>query len=163
RPVFVESQTGMDHGPWSNHPAIRVAVLGRAPHLRSRAGAPRDLGVQQYPGRGPRHVRLCRSYRFRRFRAHPLDGARRANLAQLAAGAHEVAPSSHSPNQSVQLYMSDAIVDLRHVYIEDLLEYAGQDVLLKGWLYNRRESKTLQFLVVRDGTGLAQCVVARDA
>lgn len=59
--------------------------------------------------------------------------------------------------------MSDAIVDLRHVYIEDLLEYAGQDVLLKGWLYNRRESKTLQFLVVRDGTGLAQCVVARDA
>ncbi len=59
--------------------------------------------------------------------------------------------------------MPEAAVDVRHVYIEDLSEHEGEEVQLKGWLYNKRGSKSLRFLVVRDGTGLTQCVVAEDA
>ncbi|HYE58380.1 MAG TPA: amino acid--tRNA ligase-related protein, partial [Rhodothermales bacterium] len=43
--------------------------------------------------------------------------------------------------------------------IDRLPQHAGQTVTLQGWLYNKRSSKGLHFLVFRDGTGLVQCVV----
>lgn len=48
-------------------------------------------------------------------------------------------------------------------YIDQLAGHAGEAVTLKGWLYNKRGSKGLYFLILRDGTGLAQCVVNQDA
>ncbi len=45
------------------------------------------------------------------------------------------------------------------IYIKDLKEYAGKEVTLKGWLYNKRESGKVKFLILRDGTGYLQCVV----
>lgn len=45
------------------------------------------------------------------------------------------------------------------VYIEDIGKHAGEEVTLKGWLYNKRSSGKLHFLLVRDGTGTLQCVV----
>ena len=46
-----------------------------------------------------------------------------------------------------------------HVYIEDLQRHEGREVELKGWLYAKRSSGKLVFLEVRDGSGIAQCVV----
>jgi asparaginyl-tRNA synthetase len=46
--------------------------------------------------------------------------------------------------------------------IKDLPDYVGQTVTLQGWLYNRRDSGKIAFLVVRDGTGLCQCVVGKS-
>ena len=48
------------------------------------------------------------------------------------------------------------------MYIEELKEYEGHEVILNGWVYNKRESKGLVFLVLRDGTGICQCVVSLD-
>ena len=45
------------------------------------------------------------------------------------------------------------------VEIRDIAQYEGQEVTLQGWLYNRTDKGKLQFLLVRDGTGIAQCVV----
>src|SRR3989442_10887666 len=45
------------------------------------------------------------------------------------------------------------------VYIDDIHRHAGEEVTLKGWLYNKRSSGKLHFLQVRDGTGGLQCVV----
>lgn len=50
-----------------------------------------------------------------------------------------------------------------HTYIEDLAGHEGERATLKGWLYNKRSSKGLHFIILRDGTGLAQCVVSQDA
>ena len=47
------------------------------------------------------------------------------------------------------------------VYIEDLGRYIGAEVTLKGWLYNRRSSGKVHFLLIRDGTGVCQCVASR--
>ncbi|GAB4364856.1 MAG: asparagine--tRNA ligase [Calditrichia bacterium] len=47
------------------------------------------------------------------------------------------------------------------VYIEDLQLYEGQEVIIAGWLYNRRSSGKIQFLLVRDGTEIVQCVVTQ--
>jgi asparaginyl-tRNA synthetase len=44
------------------------------------------------------------------------------------------------------------------IWISDIADYDGQDVTLRGWLYNRTDKGRLQFLLVRDGTGIAQCV-----
>jgi asparaginyl-tRNA synthetase len=43
--------------------------------------------------------------------------------------------------------------------IAELPNHAGQTVTLSGWLYNSRSTGKLVFLIVRDGTGLCQCVV----
>ncbi|MCZ6817369.1 MAG: asparagine--tRNA ligase [Planctomycetota bacterium] len=45
--------------------------------------------------------------------------------------------------------------------IQDLHDFVGQTVTLQGWLYNKRDSSKVAFLVVRDGTGLCQCVVSK--
>ncbi len=45
------------------------------------------------------------------------------------------------------------------MYIKDLKENEGREVTLKGWVANKRESKGLVFIVLRDGSGLCQCVV----
>jgi asparaginyl-tRNA synthetase len=43
--------------------------------------------------------------------------------------------------------------------IEDIAAYEGKEVTIQGWLYNRTDKGRLQFLIVRDGTGIAQAVV----
>ncbi len=44
------------------------------------------------------------------------------------------------------------------IQIADIAQHVGQDVTVRGWLYNRTDKGRLQFLLVRDGTGIAQCV-----
>jgi len=49
-----------------------------------------------------------------------------------------------------------------HVYIRDIGAHVGEEVILKGWLYNKRSSGGIQFLLLRDGTGIIQCVVYQE-
>ena len=46
-----------------------------------------------------------------------------------------------------------------HVYVENLPALVGREVTLKGWVYAKRQSGKLLFIELRDGTGIAQCVV----
>jgi len=46
-------------------------------------------------------------------------------------------------------------------YIENLGDHVGTEVAVRGWLYNKRSSGKIQFLLVRDGTGLLQCVMVK--
>jgi asparaginyl-tRNA synthetase len=48
------------------------------------------------------------------------------------------------------------------MYIKDLSAHEGQEVTLKGWVANKREGKGLVFVILRDGTGLCQCVVSAE-
>src|SRR3954463_9739610 len=47
--------------------------------------------------------------------------------------------------------------------ISELSKHEGQTVLIKGWLYNLRESGKLLFPIFRDGSGLVQGVVPKNA
>jgi len=49
------------------------------------------------------------------------------------------------------------------IYIRNLSQHVEEQVTLKGWVYNYRSSKNLYFLELRDGSGLCQCVVAKDS
>ncbi|PSQ83564.1 MAG: asparagine--tRNA ligase, partial [Bacteroidetes bacterium QH_2_63_10] len=46
--------------------------------------------------------------------------------------------------------------------IEDLPDHVDDTVTLKGWLHNKRGSGGIKFLILRDGSGFVQCVVAQD-
>jgi len=48
-----------------------------------------------------------------------------------------------------------------HVYIEDIAQYEGKKVTIKGWLYNKRSSGKIRFILVRDGTGIIQSVISK--
>lgn len=50
-----------------------------------------------------------------------------------------------------------------HTYINELSNQIGAEVTLAGWLYNLRSSGKLLFLIVRDGTGLCQCIVEKGS
>jgi len=43
-----------------------------------------------------------------------------------------------------------------------LADFEGEEVTLAGWLYNSRASGKIQFLIIRDGTGLkrAKCLMS---
>jgi asparaginyl-tRNA synthetase len=45
--------------------------------------------------------------------------------------------------------------------ISHIGEKSGSETTVRGWLYNRRSSGRIQFLIVRDGTGYLQTVVAK--
>jgi asparaginyl-tRNA synthetase len=51
----------------------------------------------------------------------------------------------------------------RTVRISDFRNHVGQEVQVQGWLHNKRSSGKLQFLIVRDGSGFAQAVMAKAA
>jgi len=47
--------------------------------------------------------------------------------------------------------------------IREIGRHDGQNVTIPGWLYNLRESGKLLFPIFRDGTGVIQGVVAKNA
>jgi nondiscriminating aspartyl-tRNA synthetase len=49
------------------------------------------------------------------------------------------------------------------VFIEDISEFVPGEVLLKGWIYRLRVLGKTAFVILRDCTGEAQCVIASDA
>lgn len=48
-----------------------------------------------------------------------------------------------------------------HTSIADLGKHEGQTVTLRGWVYHKRDIGKIRFLVMRDGTGYVQGVVAK--
>jgi asparaginyl-tRNA synthetase len=49
------------------------------------------------------------------------------------------------------------------VYVENISGYEGSEVTLRGWVYNKRSSGRLQFIMLRDGTGIIQCVAFKGS
>jgi len=52
--------------------------------------------------------------------------------------------------------LSPPIVSIRH-----LTDFAGQEVIVRGWVRHRRSSGKVQFLTIRDGTGDLQAVLSK--
>ena len=44
---------------------------------------------------------------------------------------------------------------------QNLADYDGQTVILKGWVHNKRSSGKIKFLMFRDGSGIVQCVLVK--
>src|SRR5258705_10881368 len=55
------------------------------------------------------------------------------------------------------------LISEQQTYINQLSTHVGEEVTLKGWLYNLRSSGKILFPQLRDGTGVVQCVVLKNA
>jgi len=44
------------------------------------------------------------------------------------------------------------------ISIRDIAAYEGQEVTVRGWVYHRTDKGKLQFIQLRDGSGIVQCV-----
>jgi asparaginyl-tRNA synthetase len=51
---------------------------------------------------------------------------------------------------------------MHKTYISEIAKHENQTVTIRGWLYNKRSSGKLWFLLVRDGTGVIQAVVSKS-
>lgn len=47
---------------------------------------------------------------------------------------------------------------MRHIQIKDLSQHVGKEISLNGWVYNKRSSGKVKFVILRDGTGYLQCI-----
>jgi asparaginyl-tRNA synthetase len=61
--------------------------------------------------------------------------------------------TNRTKNELVRQSMAEKI------YIKDIAKHENQEVTIEGWLYNKRSSGKLRFLLLRDGTETIQCVV----
>ena len=57
---------------------------------------------------------------------------------------------------------SKFLIFMTKTYISDLKNLVGQEIELQGWLYNKRSSGKIRFLIMRDGTGICQCVLVKN-
>jgi asparaginyl-tRNA synthetase len=51
----------------------------------------------------------------------------------------------------------------KQMYISEIADWLDKDVTIKGWLYNKRSSGSVKFLLVRDGSGLIQAIVEKKS
>jgi asparaginyl-tRNA synthetase len=51
---------------------------------------------------------------------------------------------------------------MKVISIEQISHYEGEEVTIRGWVYNRTDKGKLVFLLVRDGSGFIQCVGFRN-
>ena len=51
---------------------------------------------------------------------------------------------------------------MKNIRITDIKNYEGKEVEIRGWLYNRRSSGKIKFLIVRDGTSFVQATLIKN-
>ncbi|MBS3787503.1 asparagine--tRNA ligase [Candidatus Bipolaricaulota bacterium] len=52
---------------------------------------------------------------------------------------------------------------MKTISISEVEKHDGEEVTIRGWLYNRRSSGGIQFIQIRDGTGIIQGVLKEDS
>lgn len=67
--------------------------------------------------------------------------------------------STNNNNRTIEPYNNR---NNMHCYIQDFKKHEGEEIEAKGWVAKSRTSKTNIFIVLRDGTGFAQCIVSLD-
>ena len=51
---------------------------------------------------------------------------------------------------------------MQKIRINQIQDYIDKEVKIDGWVYNSRRSGKIGFLTLRDGFGLAQCIVVKN-
>ncbi len=53
--------------------------------------------------------------------------------------------------------------EMQRTEIESIGSHVGGEVRIAGWVYTKRSSGKIQFIIVRDGTGIIQCIIDLSA
>ena len=82
---------------------------------------------------------------------HPAHPGPRAAQPVALPGARAALADALAPRPGARLTRDDTMKTAR---IEEFGSHVGEEVLVRGWIHNKRSSGKLQFLIVRDGLGL---------
>ncbi|MCB0538244.1 MAG: aspartate--tRNA(Asn) ligase [Bacteroidetes bacterium] len=52
---------------------------------------------------------------------------------------------------------------MQRIQVKDIKQFAGQEIELKGFVHNVRDLKKVQFVILRDRTGLVQLFIGKDS
>ena len=62
-------------------------------------------------------------------------------------------------NQRLNLFKMPTKTNRTKVFIKDLGQHVGKEITIQGWMFNKRSGKGIQFLQLRDGSGVVQGIV----
>lgn len=48
------------------------------------------------------------------------------------------------------------------ISVKEMIDHVGEEVVIKGWMYNKRSSGKIHFLQIRDGSGFVQGVMVKN-
>ena len=65
-------------------------------------------------------------------------------------------------SEPLQTASTAAAAVVPHIAISDAGNHVGETVRLRGWLYNLRKSGKIVFPIIRDGSGMMQCVAVKS-
>ncbi|WP_291653160.1 aspartate--tRNA(Asn) ligase [Clostridium sp.] len=51
---------------------------------------------------------------------------------------------------------------MERVLVKDIINFIGKEVKIEGWVYRIRKLKSITFLVIRDRSGLVQCIIENN-
>ncbi len=77
-------------------------------------------------------------------------------LKEVAGMAHPLDRVNEIFDQLEDIFVSDRIT------IAERAKHVGETVSIPGWLYNLRKSGKIVFPLLRDGTGIMQCVAVKS-
>jgi len=62
-------------------------------------------------------------------------------------------------DQRLNLFKMPIKTNKTKVFIKDLGQHVGKEITIQGWMFNKRSGKGIQFLQLRDGSGVVQGIV----
>ena len=51
---------------------------------------------------------------------------------------------------------------MKKIIIKNISKYNGSIIKINGWVYNSRRSGKIGFLMLRDGSGIIQCIIEKQ-
>ena len=51
---------------------------------------------------------------------------------------------------------------MQKTLVKNISKFKGQKVKINGWVYNSRRSGKIGFLMLRDGSGIIQCIIEKS-
>src|SRR5262249_24578002 len=124
------------------------------PHSRQRRRLGQPL-IPVFRRRG--HGRLDQRHGTPAQPPHPVSAAARAAGSSRRRGRAELRDREADFRK-----VRDPLMAYPRITIADAGRHAGETVEIPGWLYNLRKSGKIVFPLLRDGTGIMQCVAVKN-
>lgn len=58
--------------------------------------------------------------------------------------------------------LKKGVMVMKRIMVEELKNHINEEVIVKGWLYRIRKLKAVTFLILRDRTGMVQCIAINE-
>ncbi|ORY83912.1 cytoplasmic asparagine-tRNA ligase Nrs1 [Protomyces lactucae-debilis] len=161
--IFVDEQSGSDHaGNGSTDSPYQSAIKAFQTHGKSANIQIRKISADKYAdlsgAAAKRAIKGIEVIAKKKAKAEEL--AKQQAVAQEAAGASDALRLEEA--KKIVITEDASLPPAMKIKIRQATTSRGKRVRISGWVHRKRDQKGLIFIVLRDGTGYLQCVLAAD-